>query len=187
MLQNRRRFIRDSSLGVLTFYLAGCEVEMTAEQAHRAGVTRQVFNEAEAEALGALAEVLLPGSIDLGLVEYVDQQLGAPLDQQMLMIKYLGVNPPFAPFYQGGLAALDQAATAAHGDRFAQLDSAQQTALVAAVAQGQVENWSGPPAPFFYFVLRNDAVDVTYGTKAGIEGLGIPYMAHIEPPSPWGQ
>ena len=41
--------------------------------------------------------------------------------------------------------------------------------------------------PFFYFVLRNDAVDVVYGTKDGIESLGIPYMAHIEPPSRWGE
>ena len=41
--------------------------------------------------------------------------------------------------------------------------------------------------PFFYFVLRNDAVDVVYGTKAGVESLDIPYMAHVEPPSRWGE
>ena len=38
-----------------------------------------------------------------------------------------------------------------------------------------------------YFVLRNDAVDVFYGTQDGFEALGIPYMAHIEPPSRWGE
>jgi hypothetical protein len=35
------------------------------------------------------------------------------------------------------------------------------------------------------FVLRADALDVTYGTPGGFENLGIPYMAHIMPEQPW--
>jgi len=36
-------------------------------------------------------------------------------------------------------------------------------------------------------VVRNDAVDVVYGTQSGFEQLGVPYMAHIAPPSRWGE
>jgi hypothetical protein len=105
----------------------------------------------------------------------------------MLMIKYLGVPAPFNEFYQGGLRAADASARAAHGKPFAQLSKEQAAGLVTRMAGGQIEGWQGPPAGLFYFVLRNDAVDVVYGTKAGFEQLGVPYMAHIEPPSRWGE
>ena len=105
----------------------------------------------------------------------------------MLMIKYLGVNPPFTPFYSAGLAALNTFANDQHGAIFSELDGEQCAALVGQMAQANPEAWAGPPAPFFYFVLRNDAIDVVYGTRQGIESLGIPYMAHIEPPSRWGE
>ena len=45
-----------------------------------------------------------------------------------------------------------------------------------------------PPATcssYVLFVLRADALDVTYGTPEGFEALGIPYMAHIMPETPW--
>jgi len=58
---------------------------------------------------------------------------------------------------------------------------------VATVAQGSPKAWIGPPAALFYFVLRNDALDVVYGTEAGFAKLGIPYMAHIAPPTRWPQ
>ena len=103
------------------------------------------------------------------------------------MIKYLGVPAPFAPFYQGGIAAVNASAQAQKSQPFADLSQAEQTDLVGAFAQANPDGWEGPPGPFFYFVLRNDAVDVVYGTKEGIESLGIPYMAHIEPPSRWGE
>ena len=103
------------------------------------------------------------------------------------MIRYLGVNAPFAPFYQGGIAALNALSEAQKGKAFSELSQADQTELVGLFAQSNPDGWEGPPGPFFYFVLRNDAVDVVYGTIEGIESLGIPYMAHIEPPSRWGE
>ena len=49
----------------------------------------------------------------------------------------------------------------------------------------------GRPLALYDTVLgadgRPDAIDVVYGTKAGFEQLGVPYMAHIEPPSRWGE
>ena len=187
MLRTRRRFIRDSGIGALTFYLGGCQVELTPEQAHQLGVQPKVLSENQANALAALGEVLLPGSVNAGLVEFIDHQLAAPVSEQMLMIKYLGVDPPFDGFYQQGLTALDQVANDAHGASFTTLDASQQSSLVMAMAADQLAEWLGPPAPFFYFVVRNDAVDVTYGTQEGMESLAIPYMAHIVPPSPWGE
>jgi hypothetical protein len=58
--------------------------------------------------------------------------------------------------------------------------------MVAAMAKGDIAGWSGPAPALFFFVMRNDAVDVAYGTTAGFEALAIPYLAHIAPPSPWG-
>jgi hypothetical protein len=106
----------------------------------------------------------------------------------MLMAKYLGLAPPLGPFYRGALAATRAAldrhdADAAHaGDRVR-----AAAALAAAMLGGTVDGWSGPPAGLVRFVLRTDAIDVVYGTPAGFDRLGVPYMAHIHPPSRWGE
>ncbi len=118
---------------------------------------------------------------------FIDHQLNATPQDQLLMIKYLGVDAPYSPFYSGGLAALDSAANGRFGTGFADLEQRQGAELVGQIAQADPDGWSGPPAPFFYFVVRNDALDVVYGTKAGFERLDIPYRAHIEPPSRWGE
>ena len=81
----------------------------------------------------------------------------------------------------------NSAARAEFGHSFAGLTDTQRVALVERIAQANPPDWVGPPAPFFYFVLRNDVVDVVYGTREGVESLGLPYMAHIEPPSRWGE
>ncbi len=186
MSQTRRTFIRNSSIGLLTFYVSGCEVEMTPQEAREKEIAFGVLSGAEASVVDALGEILLPGSAAAGLSHFIDPQLGAAPQDQLLMIKYLGVPAPFAPFYQGGLAALNGFSQKNKSQTFAELSKADQTELVGQFAQANPDGWQGPPGPFFYFVLRNDAVDVVYGTKEGVESLGIPYMAHIDPPSRWG-
>jgi hypothetical protein len=69
----------------------------------------------------------------------------------------------------------------------AALSPEQSAELVRKMSGGSVSGWQGPPAPFFYFVMRSDAVDVTYGTEAGFAALDVPYMPHIAPPSRWGE
>ena len=150
---SRRRFLQGAGAGLLTFSIGGCEVEMTPGEAREQGVAYGVLTGEEVAALEALGEKLVPGSTAAGLAHYVDHQLAQPFAGQLLMIRYLGVEPPFDGFYRAGLAAL--------GD--------------------------GAPDPFFAFVVRADAVDVTYGTMDGFRDLGVPYMAHIEPPSRWGE
>jgi Gluconate 2-dehydrogenase subunit 3 len=172
---------------LLTFTLAGCAKKMTPAQARAAAVPFRTLDAATVAALTAFGETLVPGSSTAGLAHYIDHQLsGAPADS-MLMIKYLGVPAPFNEFYKTGLQATDAVAHAAHGKAFSGLSNEQATALVAKMSGGQVEGWHGPPAGLFYFVLRSDAIDVVYGTKAGFEQLGVPYMAHIEPPARWGE
>ena len=187
MAQTRRRFLQGTGAGLLTFVVGGCEVEMTPQQAREQSLDYGVLTAVEVAALEALGNVLVPGAAAAGIAHFIDHQLAAPPAAQLLMIKYLGANPPFAPFYSGGLAALDASSQTAHGRDFAALDGDAQAALVGAMALANPDGWEGPPAPYFYFVLRSDAVDVVYGTREGVESLGMPYMAHIEPPSRWGE
>jgi hypothetical protein len=152
------------------------------------GAAMRVLTTADVATLEAFAEILLPGSREAGIANYIDHQLAAPADRQLLMIKYLNVNPPFAAFYRAGLAALDAIAKTAHQVRFHELDRGLQHELVSSAASENPPGWGdGAPAPFYVFVVRSDALDVTYGTIEGFEALGIPYMAHIMPPSRWGE
>ena len=57
--------------------------------------------------------------------------------------------------------------------------------FVTSMATDSLSGWAGPPASYVLFVLRADALDVTYGTPEGFEKLGIPYMAQIKPDKPW--
>jgi len=186
MAQTRRSFLRNTGVGLLTFYVSACEVEMTPQQARKKEFAYGILTDSEVSTLDALGEILLPGAAGAGLSHFIDHQLGAAPEDQLLMIKYVGVPAPFASFYQGGLAALNAFSEANKRGPFADLSQEDQADLVGQFAQANPDGWQGPPAPFFYFVVRNDAVDVVYGTKDGIESLGIPYMAHILPPSRWG-
>jgi Gluconate 2-dehydrogenase subunit 3 len=183
----RREFLRRGAaagVGLLTFVIAGREQLLTAAQARANGVPYRTLSAAQVRALEVLGEVLVPGSTALGLAHFIDQQLSGPAADSMLMIKYLGVSPPFTDFYASGLAAADSAALKQFSRPLTVLTTQEAHALVAAMASGAPPGWKGPPpAPLFFFVLRNDAVDVTYGTPAGFATLDVPYMAHIAPPT----
>ena len=187
MPQTRRAFLRNTGIGCLGFYVGGCTVELTPEEARQQKIPFQVLQADQVRILEAFGEVLLPGSATAGLAHFIDHQLNASPSDQLLMIKYLGVSSPFGPFYTAGLEALNNTAKSAHGLQFFELNIDQQNELTGQIAQANPDGWAGPPAPFFYFVIRNDAIDVVYGTKEGVESLGIPFMAHIEPPSRWGE
>lgn len=183
---SRREFLkRGAAAGaaLLTFVIAGREQQLTAAQARAAGVAYRTFSAPQVRSLEVLGEALVPGSVSLGLAHFIDQQLSGPAAASMLMIKYLGVPPPFTEFYTKGLAAAESAALKQFSQPLAALTPRDARALLAAIAAGAPPGWQGPPAPLFFFVLRNDAVDVTYGTPAGFKALDVPYMAHIAPPS----
>jgi hypothetical protein len=175
------------SLGLLTFIVAGCEQKLTPAAAKSSGVPLRTLSSTEAHTLDALGEILLPGCAAAGLTHYIDHQLSGPAEDSMLILKYLGVSPPFLPFYRGGLAGAAASARRQYGRTLAELDAEHGVAFVSALAGGKVMDWSGPPAALFYFALRSDAIDAMYGTQEGFHRLGVPYMAHIPPASRWGE
>lgn len=187
----RRSFIRDAGIGLLAFVAGGHKWLLTPAEARTADLPLRVLDASQVRTLEAFGETLVPGSVAAGLVNFIDHQLAAAPREQLLMIRYLGVEAPFTPFYASGLEALDAAASALYGMPFHRLEDSQRVDLTRQVAQATPDGWpdsgNAPAAPLFYFVLRSDAVDVVYGTRTGVERLGLPYMAHIEPPSRWGE
>lgn len=175
-----------AGLGLLTFRdRDGREHRLGAADARAQGMPVTGLTAAETATLEALGETLVPGAREAGVAHFVDAHLKAEPAQSLLMIRYLDVPPPWLPFYRAGLAAVDGLAQARLARPFAKLDAAGQAELVRAFAAEQPPEWRGPPSPLFYFVARADAVDVVYGTEQGFERLGIPYMAHIAPETPW--
>lgn len=182
--KSRREFL---ARGALFAFLTGSGIQLlTPAEARAVGVPHRVLDKNQVQTLEALAEVLLPGSAKRGIAHFIDSQLAGPPADSLLMIKYLGSNPPFTGFYTTGFAALNAAAQHKHSLQFSELSQPDAHALVTSMSKGDIAGWNGPPPAFFFFVVRNDAVDVVYGTVEGFEDLGVPYMPHIEPPSRWG-
>jgi len=187
--QSRRDLIgRGAAIatGLLTYAFDGGRIALTPAEAHAAGMPYRTLDEPAVRCVNALGEALLPGSTAAGLAEYLDHQLSGPPADSMLMIKYLRVPAPFTDFYLSGLRAADASARMQHGKAVAELDPAAAAHLAGQMSAGQIPGWTGPPAAAFFFVLRSDAIDVAYGTQTGFQKLGVPYMAHIAPPTRWG-
>jgi gluconate 2-dehydrogenase gamma chain len=181
--KTRREFLTGVGSGFVALTVATSYGTMSPAQARAEEVALRVLTESEGRTLEALGDVLLPGAADAGIVHYVDSQLASKTP--LLMLGYLDFPMPFVDFYRQGLASLEGLALARHAHSFPELPTSLQTNLVREISQKNPPGWSGPPAPLFYFVTRNDAVDVYYGTQEGFAKLNIPYMAHIVPPEKW--
>lgn len=181
----RRAFMKGAGLGALAFTVGGAQVLLTPAQAHAEGVPLRTLKPDEAATIEAMGETLVPGARAAGVANFVDQQLSIPAEEALLEARILNVKPPYANFYRAAIGAINNASTAKNGKPFAQLDAAAQHAFVDLMRQNKIDGWKGPGGGFVYLILRSDAVDVVYGTMAGYEGLGIPYMAHIAPTKRW--
>ncbi|EED36105.1 Tat pathway signal sequence domain protein [Luminiphilus syltensis NOR5-1B] len=172
---DRRQFLRSgTALGL--FLVAGTWVALTPAQAREKKFTAQVLTSSQIGACEQLGDALVPGAAVAGIAAYIDSQLAKGTDS-LLMARYLGAPPNVQPGFYG--AALDSAVSAldaAKGDVESVLD---------AMGSDSIEGWQGPPASFFSFLLRADALDVVYGTEKGFAELAIPYMAHIRPEERW--
>jgi hypothetical protein len=155
--------------------VAGQWVWLTPREAQAKAFQPQVLSAEQCTALSMVGDALVPGAATAGIAAYIDLQLQAG-DQSLLIGKYLGVNTSSqSDFYQ---AAADNVIAMTDENTSAQT-------LMTGMASDSLSEWVGPPASYVLFVLRADALDVTYGTPEGFENLGIPYMAHIMPEQPW--
>ena len=187
MTLTRRTFVDraiKSSMLCLTFKLGGATLLLTPGEARAQGIPLKVLSAEQARDLNILAEAIVPGSRDLGVVNFIDHQLNADPNESMLIAKFFGVDPPYVNFYAKGLEVAAGMAQKATGKSIEALDAAEMGQLAKSMfPPGTVVD--GFPIFLFFMCLRSDAVDVVYGTPAGFEKLNIPYMQHIMPPEGW--
>ena len=182
-LLTRRELLVRMGLGLAALTITTALGPLSPAEARAQAMPLRHFTPAEAAALEAWNDTLVPGAAEAGVVYFLDDQLSK--DLPLLLLRYTDVPAPALGFYQGGCRALDALSQARYQQTFAQLGTEQRTGLAGQVAQGNVQPWAGPPAALFYFVTRSDAVDAYYGTEAGFTRLNLPYMAHIAPPKAW--
>ncbi|HET6218256.1 MAG TPA: gluconate 2-dehydrogenase subunit 3 family protein [Acidobacteriaceae bacterium] len=152
-------------------------------QARDQGLPWKHFSAEEGKALEALGDALLPGAQQAGIAHYIDHQLGQ--EAPLLFLQYMDLPGPYVDFYKQGLSCLQQMSQTRFGSSFEGCTPERKSAMIRDMLKGSVSGWNEPPAFLFYFVIRNDAVDVCYGTAAGFKKLGVPYMALLEPPRKW--
>jgi hypothetical protein len=181
----RRVFVKGATLGALAFTVGGTEVLLTPKQARAQGVPLRVLKPEEAQTLEAIGETLAIGARQHGVANFVDSQLAVPAEDSLLMIRVSEARPPYVNYYRAALAAIERASQTLHKRKYADLDAALQREFVDALRQNRIENWQGPSQAGVYLTLRNDAIDVAYGTVEGFARLGVPYMPHIVPERNW--
>lgn len=181
--------------------MLGTTIDLTRRQALLAGLGTAFFSAVGLDAgladaatpaslpanlvasLHAYADTLVPGAGGAGITRFVSAMLAS--DDPMLFYKYLDVPLPPASFYAAGLAALDELSIRQKKRPYAGLSRGDMKAVAGAVLDPELEGWTGPPPFLFYLTVKNDAIDVVYGTEAAYDRLNIPYMAHILPPTTW--
>jgi hypothetical protein len=182
---SRRDVIRLGAASAVALAAGG----LTPRQARAQGVPIRTMGSKTVRLLEAFGEALAPGAKEAGLAHYVDAQLAKDPADSLLMIRYMDVPPPYGPFYEAGLDALDAASRTRFGEGFTRLTDDQRRAYIADLSREAPAGWppppEAPPSQLVYFVLRADAVDVVYGTEEGFERLGVPYMPHIYPETKW--
>jgi hypothetical protein len=67
---SRRNFIASTSLGMAGMIVGGSLI--SPRQAHAASLPLKTLNKVQARTLGALAEALVPGALEAGIIQYVD-------------------------------------------------------------------------------------------------------------------
>lgn len=180
---SRREFVKGCCIG-LSYIVGGSAVILKPREAYAAKLPMEVFSIEQAETLGALGDAIVPGALESGVVHFIDKQLQQ--NNTLLLIKYLGIEAAqFEGFYKAGLNSALSLCLRLYKKDPISLSDEEAEDWVGQIAAGEISDWSGPPSNFFFFVIKNDACDVTYGTPNGTEGLGIPYMAHIAPTESW--
>jgi hypothetical protein len=181
----RRVFVKGATLGALAFTVGGATLLLTPKQARAQGVPLRVLTPEEAKTLEAIGETLAVGAREQGVAHFIDHQLAGPPEEALLSIRVSEFRPPYVNFYRAALGGIGRASQAMHKRNYADLGEAEQRDFVNALRQNKLADWQGPAQGGVYLTLRNDAIDVAYGTMEGFARLGLPYMAHIKPERSW--
>jgi hypothetical protein len=181
----RRSFMKGAAIGALAFSVGGVEQLLTPQQAHAQGVPLKVLTAADAKALEAVGETLVPGARDAGIANFIDQQCSVPPHEALLTLRIGNARPPFVNFYRAALTEIDRQCNAQNKKTFAELSAGEQREFISLLRQNKHAEWKGPPQGQIYSIFRDDAVDVVYGTVEGFERLGVPYMPHVLPTARW--
>ena len=179
----RREFLAGVGGGLLALTVTSAYGNINPKEARSRKQLLRKLSGGEGKTLDALGDALLPGAAEAGITHYVDDQLAS--DAPLLILKYMDYPGSSLGFYKQGLASLERVSRARHSRSFHELKPDEKSDLVRAISQNSPDGWNGPPGPLFYFVTRNDAVDVYYGTQEGFGRLNVPYMAHIPPQKNW--
>jgi Gluconate 2-dehydrogenase subunit 3 len=153
--------------------------------AHAQGTPFKILLPGEVATIEALSDALVPGAREAGVSHYVDHELGSPSPR--LLLRFAQLRGPMAPYYHGALAAFSASMTAQGNRAFSSLSPDAQHAIIEALRTGTIKPWDAGAvaAPVFYGMMRNDGIDVVYGSAEGFKTLDIPYMPHIMPKSTW--
>jgi hypothetical protein len=182
----RRAFMQGAAVGALAFSVGGVETFLLPSEARAQGVPLKVLTADEARRLEAIAEAMAPGARAAGIAHFVDQQCSVPPHEALLRLRISNWTPPFENFYRAALNEIDRQCSGKYGKPFAELPAAEQREIIALMRTNKLPGWKGPRAGGgVYAILRNDAVDVVYGTMEGAERLGVPYMALVPPKARW--
>ena len=133
--------------------------------------------------LAAFADALVPGAAAAKVSEFVLAMLET--SDRMLGYELLGAPTPARDFYREALNALDRLSRRRFGRALSALSGQQLAQLKERLLAPEEDAWRGPPRQVVYWAIRSDACDVVYGSEAAYDRLGVPYMAHIHPPSVW--
>jgi hypothetical protein len=180
-----QRAIQGATIGALAFAVGGVEVLLTPKAARAQGVPLRDLTADEAATLEALGDTLAIDARKFGIAHFVDQQLAQPPGHALLTLRLTETRPPYVNFYRAALAGIERASLALHNRKYAELGAEQQADFVTRLRQAKLDGWQGPPQGFVYGIIRNDALDVVYGTMEGFERINFPYMAHIAPERSW--
>jgi hypothetical protein len=156
-----------------------------SRKARAEGMPFKVLSPDEVRTIEALSDALVPGARDAGVSHYIDHELASPSPR--LLLRFAQLRGPMAPYYRGALAAFAASMTAQGNSAFSSLTPDAQHNVIEAVRTGTIKPWDAGAvaAPIFYGMMRNDGVDVVYGSAEGFKNLDIPYMPHIMPKTTW--
>jgi hypothetical protein len=185
-MSRRRTIAGVSALSALGF-VAGVWAPLFAASDHRLGASDspRSLNLREIALFNDFCEAIVPGASAESVGRYLDYQLSLPPDECLLFARYLPIAPPYLHFYRQGAVALEAVALRVQGAAATPPSEADWRLLAQGMHGKSIVEWNGPPTELLYFALRNDALDVVYGTDKGLRKLGVPVMHHSPPPPPF--